>query len=432
MAHLTKLIIEKTVAGVVAANKEQRLWDDNPRGLGLRIKPSGAATFFLQYRSPLTFMKVRLTLGKYGALTLDQARDEARKALGAVAVGRDPSVEKKRAAFEAATAATVSEFCDAYQRDAKAGLVTYRGKPKKPATIGYDSGRIERHIKPTLGGKLVREVTRRDVERAMHSIRQGETVADVKTGPRGRARVTGGAGAASRVISLLGSIFSYSIKCGIRDDNPVSGVERPKDGKRERYLKPDEYAVLGEALNALEMEGHNRYAIHAARVLALTGCRKGEILSLKRGDIDAHSHYLMLRDTKTGTQARPIGAAALNALANVPGGGEFVFPASRGGGHLVGMKPFTEAAKRAGLEDVTLHVLRHSFATIALELEYSELTIAGLLGHRLSSVTSRYAHGVDKALATAADRVSALVSARMECGGAMGAEVVDLRTGGKT
>lgn len=431
MTHMKKAGIEKAITGAVAANKEKRIWDDSPRGLGLRVKPSGGATFFVQYRSPLTFKKVRLTLGKYGGLTLEQARDEARKVMGAVAEGRDPAGEKKSAAFEAASALTICDFCDAYLRDAKAGLVTYRGKPKKPATIGYDSGRIERHIKPTLGGKLVREVTRRDVERAMHSIRQGKTATDVKTGPRGRARVTGGAGAAVRAISLLGSIFSYSIKCGIRDDNPVSGVERPKDGKRERYLRPDEYAALGEALNALEAEGHNRYALHAARVLALTGCRKGEILSLKRGDIDAHSHSLMLRDTKTGTQARPIGTAALNALANVIGEGEFVFPALRGDGHLLGMKPFSEAVKRANLEGVTPHTLRHSFASVALELNYSELTIAGLLGHRLSSVTARYSHHADRALVTAADRVAALIAARMDGHENTGGEVVRLRSGQK-
>ncbi|MFT6583105.1 MAG: integrase [Alphaproteobacteria bacterium] len=119
--------------------------------------------------------------------------------------------------------------------------------------------------------------------------------------------------------------------------------------------------------------------------------------------------------------------AALEVLSNVPSQGKFVFPASRGDGHLIGMKPFNEAVKRAGLEGVSLHTLRHGFASVALELEYSEMTIAGLLGHRLSSVTSRYSHHVDRALVAAADSVSAVIAARMEGKDALGADVVDMR-----
>jgi integrase len=105
---------------------------------------------------------------------------------------------------------------------------------------------------------------------------------------------------------------------------------------------------------------------------------------------------------------------------------EFVFPAHRGRGHLTDVKVFKKTCEKAGLEGVTLHVLRHSFASTALELEYSELTIAGLLGHRSHSVTARYAHHLDRALAAAADRVSNLIAARMAGREADGAEIVEL------
>ena len=148
----------------------------------------------------------------------------------------------------------------------------------------------------------------------MHDIRRGKTAADVKTGPRGRAIVTGGAGTAARTVTLLGSIFSYSIKQGIRTDNPASGIEVPPDGKRDRVLSPGEYRRLGKALDNAEADGSNSIAIKAYRLLAITGCRKGEIFSLRKSEIDDHSQCLRLGDTKTGQQARAIGREALELL----------------------------------------------------------------------------------------------------------------------
>ncbi|MFT6583106.1 MAG: hypothetical protein ACJAU6_003556 [Alphaproteobacteria bacterium] len=230
MTHIRKPLINKAIAESIRTGKERPLWDDNPRGLFLRIKPSGVATFFVQYRSPLTFKKLRYLLGRYGPLTLDMARVEARKTLGTVAEGRCPASEKKKAAQVASTAATLSQFCDDYLRDANAGLVTYRGKPKKPRTLYYDIGRIERHIKPTLGAKLVCDITRRDVERAMHDIRLGKTAVDLKTGPYGRARVTGGAGAANRAISLLGPFFHIRLNAEFEPTTQFPGSNGQKQG----------------------------------------------------------------------------------------------------------------------------------------------------------------------------------------------------------
>ena len=425
MSRLTKRQVDAEIAKV---KKENRLWDDDPRGLGLRIKPNGSATFFIQFRSPVTFKKVRHSIGQYGRLTIEQARVEAKRLFEAIAKGGDPAIEKRQSRHDAKGAATVSEFCDDYMIDAEAGLVTYRGRPKKPSTLAIDRGRIERHIKPTLGGKLVRDVTSRDIEKAMHDIRQGKTAVDVKTGFRGRAIVTGGAGTATRAVILMGSILTYAAKLGIRSDNPAWAVEVPPDGKRDRVLSPDEYRRLGATLDAFEAEGANPVALRAYRVLALTGCRRGEIFGLKKSEVDAHNRCLRLGDTKTGQQVRAIGQDALDLLTLPPGDdkSEYVFPAAYGYGHLMNTKLIRRVCKAAKLEGVSIHTLRHSFASAALELEYSELTIAGLLGHRLHSVTSRYAHHVDKALIAAADRVSALIVRRMADGETQGAKVVEL------
>lgn len=429
MAGLTKRLIDATKSD---PERDFRLWDDDPRGFGVRVKPTGIKSFFVQYRSPEDFKKRRLTIGAYGVFTLDQARAEARRLLAMVAKGEDPAAAKKRArAFAAATAVTVADLCDDYMRDAHKGRVTYRGRPKKASTLAIDDGRIRRHVKPLLGDKLTREVTQDDIEAFMHDVRLGKTAVTEKTGFRGIARVTGGDTAAVRAVGLLGSIFSYAVKRKIRPDNPVRGIEKPKGRQRDRTLGADEYRHLGEALTDLEISGANRVAIRAYRVLALTGCRRNEIFGLERSRVDAQHHCLRFGDTKSGQQVRPIGAAPLVLISAAPvkGKSPFVFPAAWGEGHLADAKVFSRACEIAGLADVSLNTLRHGFATVAHELEYSEFTIAGLLGHRRHSVTALYAHHVDRALVAAADRVSALIAARMEGREAEDADVVLLTKG---
>ena len=428
MTGLTKRLIDATRPDEM---KEIRLWDDDPRGFGVRIKPSGVKTFFVQYRSPITFKKVRLTLGQYGRLTLDEARREARKILGCVERGDDPAEERKRAkAYALSTAETIGGLCDDYMRDARAGKVTYRGKSKKISTLEIDAGRVKRHIKPLLGSRRVVDIVKKDIEKFMHEVRLGKTATVEKTKLRGKARVTGGDGTARRTVGLLGSIFSYAVKEGIRQDNPVTGIERAPDKKRSRSLSPDEYRALGEALEALEEVGANPMSIRAIRVLALSGCRRGEIYSLCQSEVDMHHQCLRFDDTKSGQQVRAIGRRAMELIKNAGHrkGSDFVFPATRGDGHLNDVKIFRKACKMAALEHVTIHTLRHSFATTANELEYSEITIAGLLGHGRHSTTARYTHLIDKALVAAADRVSELIAARMDGRAVQGAEVIPLLT----
>lgn len=426
MPILTKRKIDSTNP---KAGKEVVVLDDDPRGFGVRVRPTGVKTFFVLFTSPSTGRRTRFTIGQYGRLTVDEARSEARKVLGQVELGMDPAQQKRQAKMTVRdTAQTVSAVCDDYLRDAREGLVTYRGRPKKPSTLDTDEGRIKRHIRPLLGEKLVKNVTPADVKTFMHDVRLGKTAVTVKTGPRGVARVTGGPGTARRTVGLLGSIFTYAIEHGLRADNPVAGIEKAPDRKRDRVLSPDEYRRLGDALGDFGDSAVNPIAVQAIQALALTGCRKGEIYGLRHAEIDAHNCCLRLEDTKTGQEVRAIGRAALAVLVVMPVSQDrpFVFPAHRGNGHLTDVKVFKKACEKAGLEGVTLHVLRHSFASTALELEYSELTIAGLLGHRSHSVTSRYAHHIDRALAAAADRVSALIAARMAGREADGADVVEL------
>src|SRR4029077_7407665 len=128
------------------------------------------------------------------------------------------------------------------------------------------------------------------------------------------------------------------------------------------------------------------------------------------------------------SQMRPIGTEAVRLLESLPrrGGGPRGVPAEGGGGHFIGLpKVLERVCSRAGLIGVTVHVLRHSFAATAAEMGYSELTIAGLLGHTVSGVTARYAHVPDTALRAAADQVAARIASALN--GDLGGEIIQLR-----
>src|SRR5262249_9382613 len=159
-----------------------------------------------------------------------------------------------------------------------------------------DEGRVRRHIKPLLGRKPIDAITRRDVEGFMHQVTAGATSADVKTGPHGRARIRGGPGTAAKAVSLLSAIYNYALRKHWVEANPCMGVEKPADNRRQRYLTEGEYRSLGKGLFEAERLGMKPSALIAIVMLAFTGCRKGEILNLKRGEIDLDGHCLRLRD----------------------------------------------------------------------------------------------------------------------------------------
>jgi integrase len=207
--------------------------------------------------------------------------------------------------------------------------------------------------------------------------------------------------------------------------NPCDGVKRPADGKQRRFLSRPELTVLGNALRS-EMEPSTGVAV--IRFLLMTGLRRTEALRLRWSCVDGQGRCIRFEDTKSGAQLRPIGAAAVHLLESWRRGktGQWVFPAERGEGHFVGLpKVLERVCARESLDGVSIHILRHTFAAVAAEMGFSELTIAGLLGHTLPSVTARYAHVPDRALVLAADSVAASISAALE-GNDLGADVLRL------
>jgi integrase len=387
------------------------IWDHGKgavTGFGARRQTSDAVAYVLKYRTKDGRQRW-YTIGRHGApWTPETARSEARKILGKVAEGADPAAEKQ----SKRNASTVSELCDLYLEDSEKGrLLTRRKMPKAASTIETDRGRIEQHIKRLLGTMRVAAVTREDVERFMHNVAEGKTARSLKSKKkRGLARVTGGKGTATRTVGLLGAIFAYAVKHHMRSDNPVHGVTRFADGVRERRLTNDEYRQLGDALRKAAADPETIWpaAVKATWFLALTGWRRGEVLGLRRGEVDVARRTATLPDTKTGRSMRPLSHAACDVLPDGCDAEELVFPATRGEGAMFGFpKLFAKISDLGELPaDVTPHVLRHSFASIAGDLGYSDLTIGALIGHRKGTVTSRYVHAADAVLLAAADKVA--------------------------
>lgn len=372
---ITKTVVDNLpIASIV--------WDSECTGFHVRRQKSDARVYAVFYRSHgrQRFMKI----GRHGSpWTPDEARKRAREILVDVANEKDPAGDR----YEDRKAATVSELCDLYLVEASAGRILKRGRAKKASTLLTDKSRIE-HVKRVLGHLKVESVTDRDVERLRDAV---------------------SAGTATRTLGMLGAIFAFSVKRKMRSDNPVRGVDRPASGVRTRRMFPEEYGRLGEALRALAPTMWPP-ALAAAHFLCLTGWRSGEALGLKWSEVDLVTKTARLGDTKTGASMRPLSHAACDLLRALPRvGGDFAFQSSRGddrpmrGFHVV----WAKIAKRAGLPaDVTPHTLRHTFASVAADLGYSELTIAVLLGHKKASITSRYTHHSDPVLLSAADAVA--------------------------
>jgi integrase len=420
MAELTK----KTVDAAQTRGADLFLWDSELPGFGLRVKKSGAKSFMVQYRNANGRSR-RLTLGRYGVFTAEEARKEAKLALGAVVRGSDPAENRKLARG----AMTIEELAKEYWGKAERGLVlTRRGEAKSVKTLYADKGRIHRHIIPLIGRRTVKDFTATDANRFLRDVISGKSATDVKTKARGRAIVTGGKGTAARTMGLLGGIFSYAVAEGYRPDNPINGIRRPKDGTREWRLDDAGYRRLGKSLTAAEADGEHWQRILASRAAAMTGCRLDEIEGLLKTEVDPAGMALRLRSTKDGKSIRPVGSSVIAVLkaASAKSDSRYVFPAIRTRSkHHTGLTRWLQKISAKDVPGITSHGLRHSFSSTAEDLGYSIPTIKALIGHSRASVTEGYIHKIDSALVTAADRIARHIDDAMT--GRKASKVVQIR-----
>ncbi|AWC20857.1 Prophage CP4-57 integrase [Aminobacter sp. MSH1] len=408
MARLTKRVVD----AAEIRDADYFIWDDELPGFGLRMFRSGKRSYLVQYRA--AGRTRRYTIGLHGVWTPETARREARMLLGRIAQGENPS-EERRLDHQAIT---VKELCERYLEDADKGLILGKARrPKKISTLTIDKSRIRRHIIPLLGTRRVKDIASPDVNRFVRDVTAGRTKANVKTKARGRAIVRGGAGTAARALGLLGGIFTYAIEQGIIERNPAHGVRKQADRVKDRRLTEQEYRELGAILRKARKNDAFGTSVAVIRFLALTGCRRSEVVSLKWAEVDEENSCLRFDDSKEGASVRPVGLSVLDMTDGLRTDepGTFVFPGTVEGKSLVGFpKYWKKVLKGTTLEDITPHVLRHSFASIANDLGFTEATVAALLGHSRGTVTSRYIHTIDTALIMAADTIAGYINGLLD------------------
>lgn len=362
---MSEKITQRVVASLLP---NSILWDSDCKGFNARRQKSKAVTFSVYYRT-LDGQQRWHRLGRFGTWTPEQARREAQRVLRARDLGEDPSGVR----MAVRSAPTMAELLAEYVADMESGRIN----GKKANTIYTDKNRIKRHILPGLGKFKVAMISQEQIENWIQTLSPGS---------------------ARRTLGLTGAIFTYAIKKKLRLDNPVRGVETPQDKVRMRRLSIAEYAQLWTVLN----DGSN-IASDIFLLLAVSGWRSGEARLLKWQELDLDRRIATLGDTKSGVSVRPLSTAAIEIIQRQERSGEYVFALQNGA--PIG-KLFHHWEKLGMAKDVTPHVLRHSLASLAADMQMPDSIIAGLLGHRLGSITSRYTHLSDPALIEAADRVA--------------------------
>lgn len=405
MPKITKGLVEALKPSRDAVKgSSQFVWDSELRGFGVSVGYQGTKSFVVQYRNPAGQSR-RKVIGRFGVMTVEEARRSARVMLGEVARGADPVEETRQV-----RGLTVTDICDWYLERAEAGKIIGRSRrPIKPSTLAMDRSRIDAHIRPLLGHRIIATLRLGDIEAAQADIAAGVT-SRPRVGNRG-GTTRGGEGVASRTMSTLHSILEHAVRLGEIEKNPARGVRRLASTPRMRWLSQAELRRLGVALREAEADLEHPKGIAVIKLLLLTGFRRIEALSLEREWLLEEENAIHFATTKTGAQRRVIGRAAVDLLLSQPDtGSRFFFPADWGEGHFVGVvRVLDRVCQRAHIENVTPHVLRHTFASVAGGLGYSELTIAALLGHASRGITQRYVH-IDEPLRAAATAVAQQIS----------------------
>ncbi|MDA9976071.1 site-specific integrase [Alphaproteobacteria bacterium] len=411
MAKITKRTVDTLTVG-------ETVWDAEIKGFGVRCQRQ-AKNFILKYR--FDGRQRWFTIGRYGSpWTVGGARDRAKALLGMVAEGDDPSLTRDSNKARP----TVSDLCDRY-------LDEYAAHHKKASSAKTDRSNIDNHVRPLLGKLFVAEVTVADIEAFKLAVRTGKTARGSKKDQRGGSTVTGGTGVANRCLALVSKMFNLAERWSLRPSNanPVKYVERYPENAFERFLSNDELVRLAETLEAAKRDGtEGPFVIAAIRLLTFTGCRVSEILSLQWAQVDFDRAMLHLADSKTGQKPVFLSPPALEVLAGLPRveGNPHVIVGARKGSSLVNIrKPWGRIRERAGLNDVRLHDLRHTYASAAAAGGLSLPMIGRLLGHTQAVTTQRYAHLAADPVRAAADAIGNRLAAAMNRNDA--AQVVDIK-----
>ena len=389
--------------------------DDELSGFSLRVFPTGRKVFLVQYRvgGGRNGRQRRVKLGVFGTITADEARTKAREILARAHLGDDFADERDKVR----ESQTVAQLIDAWSRD---GVLTNRrtGARRSEVNVVGEIALANHHIRPLIGSRKVDSLTKGDIQRLRTQIATGESRTRRKGRKRGLIHVSGGDGTATRTIRLLSSILSYAVDMGLIASNPALGVKLAPGGQRHRYLSPEELRRLGAVLDQPMNSQAAATAATIIRLLILTGARRGEIEGLKWSEVDFQFGMLRKETSKTGAKVIPLARAALQILEDqrqwASGNQVWVFPGQKGEGHFDSLnKEWSRIRIAAGISDVRLHDLRHTYASFGAAGGVGLPLIGGILGHRQASTTQRYAHLADTPLRAAANVIAGEIAASL-------------------
>ena len=371
-------ITEHTEAAL-PVGKDTVVWDRALTGFGVRVYPSGAKVYVVQARGPQGTK--RITVGRHGVIGASEARRRATLIIARIRAGEEPVPEAQKT-----ESITVAALAARYLRE----HVAVRCKPTTAAQYRLA---IERYIVPALGARPVSSLNRTQVADLQHSLSDRPAMANL-------------------VIATLSRMVDQGIAWGVAGEmsNPCRSAPKYRTRRRERFLTDAEFQRLGRVLDEMEAEGRiSPHAAAALRLLMLTGCRRNEILTLRWEDVHLQTQELHLTDSKTGPRTVSLSPEAAQILAQLPRlpGNPWVIPGAKPGARLSSLfEPWCRVRARAGLDDVRIHDLRHSYASRALALGESLPVIARLLGHAQVQTTARYTHLTRDAVKDAAIRVA--------------------------
>lgn len=383
MAKLTKRQIE----ALEPQDKDYFVWDSELSGLGIRVFPTGRKQFVLQYRFGRTSR--RMSLGRFGAITPDQARGLALEALVKIRQDIDPLAEKK----VKRTALIVRELAQRFDEE-------HIQVHLKASTAKEYRRNLKLFILPAIGHLRIVDVTRADIAKYHHDWRHRPYQAN-------------------RNLEIISKMFNLAELWGLRPDgtNPRKHIKKYPEKKRERYFSAAELRAIGRVLGEMEEERIELpSAIAAVRLLLFTGCRLGEIMTLRWEYVDLAANLLRLPDSKTGAKEVHLGAAAIGVLDGIKpmDGNPWVIIGRNPGAHLTDLQPFWQRVRgRAGLKNARIHDLRHTFASVAVSNGQSLPMIGKLLGHTQVQTTARYAHLANQPVLQAANDVSAIIDEQL-------------------
>lgn len=394
-------ITKRSVDALTPCERDYFCWDAQIPGFGVRVSPKGRKTYTVQYR--IGGRTKRVSLGVHGVITPDEARDLARQTLGGVAHGQDPSGQKRRDR----RAPHVSALCDRF-------IDEYVPVRCKPSTQREYKRCCDIFIRPKIGMMRIQDITRPDVSAIHHDLRDKPYQAN-------------------RVLGVLSKMFNLAEVWGLRPDgsNPTRHVPKYKEIKRERYLDPDEIETLWRVLDQGVLHGtESLHVVSAFKLLLLTGCRLSEIQKAKWSWVNRN--ILMLPDAKTGPRRVMLSRSALDVLAALPRlpGNPYLIAGKIDGQYATDLqRPWRRIRKSAGIDNVRIHDLRHTYASLAAAAGHSLHTIGKLLGHTQAQTTHRYAHLADAVTRSAADDVDGLISGFTATKAEPALNVIPIRTG---